>query len=209
MQFPEHKRGDTMDSKRLKLPNTQTDNEQINYFTEIPQSRIEAYSASFMESVLAYIKNDDVLSHFYLRLICECENLKGVIDEVNQTEIMELEEIIDNLKSAANIELASQFDTAFHRRLFAITGKTEFFIWWHINSQSLHLFLVNLWKTIGYKSEQYEELVANHDLIFTSIKEKNHSKALTAMQQHFALVLFQLLGTMYQSTPEPDDQSRK
>jgi DNA-binding GntR family transcriptional regulator len=192
---------------RVPLPKITNDSENgFNLFTSLHEDKIQEYEKGFMNCLLDYIKCDDDLSHFYIRLICECENVMKVIDFVNQIDLLELEEIVDNITNAKNLEAVSQYDAEFHKRLFAITGEVGFFKWWLMQSDNLHRFLVNLWKSIGYQTVQYHELIILHNQIFQSIKNKNQEEAIIAMQKHFALVFFQLLGTMYHEPQDLDNR---
>jgi DNA-binding GntR family transcriptional regulator len=73
----------------------------------------------------------------------------------------------------------------------------EFFKWWRLQSQSLNKFLGSMWDSFGEGTEQYYELIRLHQQIFQHIKDKKSDEAVRAMQRHFAIVLFQLLGSLY------------
>jgi DNA-binding GntR family transcriptional regulator len=118
---------------------------------------------------------------------------------VKETDIRELEIIINKLNNATSFTDLSRFDSDFHKKLFAITSNVEFFDWWTIESDKLNSFLYNLWETIGYKTKPYDNLIKQHNVLFEAIKNRNGSAALDALLHHFAIVLKQLLAGMYET----------
>jgi DNA-binding GntR family transcriptional regulator len=169
---------------------------------QMSDSDRQKYEEGFLQSLMQYIKSDEVLQHFHMRLVHECANVVQVINKATDMDILELEQIVYKLSSAKTFEALALRDSQFHQRLSAITGEKEFFKWWHIQSESLENFLVNFWNSIGYKTKQYEKLIELHQQIFMAIRNRNAEDALSAMQKHFALVLFQILGTLYLNKEE-------
>lgn len=163
----------------------------------IPPDIKKYYENGFSSSLLNYIETDEMLCHFHERLIFECDNVAKVTELAKDTDIFILEEIVNDLSNARDIAILSKFDSDFHRQLFYITKDEKFFEWWRNNSKGLNLFVDNFWKSIGYGTETHRGLIRIHNQIFQAIKDKNKDNAIIAMQDHFAILLFQLLGTMY------------
>ncbi|MCL2137654.1 MAG: FCD domain-containing protein [Coriobacteriia bacterium] len=187
-----------MDNIRIPSPKrAQEAYEDKIGFNEISNESISRYENGFLDYLMEYIKNDEKLKHFYQRLICECDNTLRVISVAREIDILDLEEIIENLSNASDIETLSYCDSEFHKRLFAITGDIDFFKWWRLQSKDLHKFVDNFWVSIGYGTEQHYELVELHIQIFKAIRDKKPDDAITAMQKHFSILLIQLLGIMY------------
>jgi len=185
---------------RIPSPYELQDTSEFNkHLLGITETNILKYESGFLHSLIDYIKSDDILRHFYIRLICECENVEKVIKIANEIDLLDLEETIHNLLKAKSIEALSYYDSEFHKRLFAITGDVDFFKWWRLQSEGLHKFLDKFWLWIGYGTAQYDELLEVHRKIFDSIKNKNIDSANIAMQKHFAILLFQLLGSIYKN----------
>ena len=186
-----------MEGIRIPLPERIAEPLDIRKGLDISDERMREYEMGFLENLLSYIKTDETLNHFHTRLVYECNNLVKVIDSAQQIHILELEEIIDNFNNATSLDAIAQYDSEFHKRLFAITGDTEFFIWWRLQSKLLSVFLGNFWKAVGSETKTFSELKALHNQIFLSIKDRDKYSAIAAMQKHFALLLFVLLGSMY------------
>lgn len=170
------------------------------FMLDVPEDLIHRFENGFSRSLLDFIKEDEMLAHFYERLIYECVNVIKVIESARRIDIMELEEIIDNLSNARDVTALSKYDSDFHKRLFAITGDDDFFEWWLTESKGLNLFINEFWSSIGYDTIPFHRLVDIHKRIFQAIKNKDMDNAFSAMQEHFAFLLFQLLGNIYQSS---------
>jgi len=183
---------------RIPLPKeVQQAQEGSEYFSSIPDETILKYENAILSNLLKFIKADDVLMHFHVRLVCECENVRQVIEVAKEIDIWNLEEIIQSLISATNVETISLHDSEFHRTLFNITENVEFFKWWRMQSKELNNFLSKFWESIGYETKHYYDLMDIHKKILEAIKNRNEEQAIEAMQDHFAILLFQLLGTTY------------
>ena len=183
---------------RVPLPvDTSQAEKGSEYFSSIPEETVRKYETSILNNLLKFIKSDEILMHFHMRLVCECENIRKVIEVADEFAIWDLEEIINNLTSAKTIEAISLHDSAFHKALFNITKNAEFFKWWRLQSADLNNFLVKFWESIGYNTRYYHELMEIHIGIFNAIKDRDEEAAVNAMQDHFAILLFQLLGTTY------------
>lgn len=170
------------------------------FMLNVPEESIVKFESGFSRSLLDFIRQDEMLAHFYERLIYECVNVVKVIESARRIDILELEEIIENLSGAKNVATLSNYDSEFHKRLFSITGDDDFFEWWLTESKGLNLFINKFWASIGYDTKPFHRLVEIHKRIFQSIKEKDTDKAIIAMQEHFGFLLFQLLGNIYQSS---------
>ena len=111
------------------------------YFSSIPEETVRKYENAILNNLLKFIKSDEVLMHFHVRLVCECENVRKVIGLANEIDILTLEEIVNNLTTAETVESISIHDSAFHRALFTITKNVDFFKWWRLQSKELSNFL--------------------------------------------------------------------
>jgi DNA-binding GntR family transcriptional regulator len=172
-------------------------NKKSEFFLNISNYAIQEYESGFLCSLLDYIKSDEMLNHFHTRLICECNNVVKVITLVREVDIMDLQELVNNLSNATDLKDISKLDSDFHKCLFKITGDVDFFKWWLGQSSSMNKVLLNFWENIGFGTARHMELIKIHNQIFQSIKNKEPEKGVAAMQKHFSILLFQLLGTMY------------
>jgi DNA-binding GntR family transcriptional regulator len=156
------------------------------------------YENGFLESLLKYIKDDDVLKSFYVRLVYECEVVQKVIDNRSKYDLVDLKDIIDNMTAATGIETIAFCDSQFHRRLFSIAREDEFYEWYQMNSKELLGFLKGFWTYIGYHTPYYYELMEIHTNIYNAIEECDKELAVETMQKHFSILLLQLLGATFQ-----------
>ena len=187
------------DEIQLSAPSSLLIDKKQKFLSKIQNESINKYEVGFSNSLLNFIKHDEMLDHFYERLIYECENVIRVIESARRVDVLELEEIIVNLSNASDIDTLSKQDSEFHKRLFAITGDDDFFDWYLKQSKGLSAFITMFWKSIGYNTEPFHKLIEIHQQIFQAIKDKNIENALAAMEKHFAFLLFQLLGNIYAS----------
>lgn len=186
---------------RVPLPRETTEIQKgSEYFRSIPEETIRKYETAILNNLLKFIKSDDVLMHFHVRLVCECENIRKVIEVAKEIDVWNLEEIINNLTTAKTVESISLHDSEFHRTLFNITENVDFFKWWRMQSKELNNFLGNFWESTGYDTLHYHDLMGVHRNIFEAIRNRDEEAAIGAMQDHFAILLFQLLGTTYNKT---------
>ena len=139
-----------------------------------------------------------MLKLFLIRMRYECEVVNNVAKTASQMDILELEEIVENLKSANDLMLISKFDSEFHKRLFAIVGDVEFFKWWRAQSKALNTYMNNFWKSVGYQTMRYEVIIDIHHAILNAIKEKNPDEAVLQMEKHFAFVIVELIGSLFE-----------
>ena len=144
-----------------------------------------------------YVKGDSVLKNFYIRFIYECEVIKIVIDKRTDFQLEELEMIIENMDMANSLEVIAVYDSSFHQKLFSIAERGDFFKWFRLQSKDLSHFLNGFWNAIGYKTDYYYELLNIHREIYNAVSRKDTDNALEMMERHFAILLFQLLGTMF------------
>lgn len=167
------------------------------YFTSISEETVRKYEDAILDNLLNLLKSDEVLMHFHVRLVCECENVRKVIEVANEVDIWSLEEIVNNLVAATTPESIALHDSSFHRTLFTITENVEFFTWWRLQSPHLNTFLNKFWESMGHGTKHHQSLMDIHMRIFEAIKNRDEEAAVDAMQEHFAVLLFQLLGTTY------------
>lgn len=191
-------------SIRVPSPNS------INYDTEeitldIPQERVQKYECGFSSFLLNYIKNNELLRNFYLRLIYECEVAQRVMKVSNKIHIRILSDLIDKLTQASSLEEIAIYDSEFHKSLFAIAGEEDFFNWWTLQSKDLQSYLKNFWNCIGYKTTSYYQLISIHRQILNAIIKKDESEIINEMEKHFSILLFQLLGTVYRENSNFDN----
>jgi len=173
------------------------DQKGCEYFSSIPEETVRKYEDAVLNNLLDFIKSDAVLLHFHVRLICECENIRKVIKLAKDIDISNLEEIVDNLATAETVESISIYDSEFHKTLFRIAENQDFFSWWRLKSKELSNFFNKFWDSIGYGTKHYQDLMDIHKKIFYAIKNRDEEAAVNATQEHFAILLFQLLGTTY------------
>jgi len=168
-----------------------------DYISKVPDENIRKYEDGFNDNLLVLIKTDSVLSHFHVRLVCECENIVKVIEVATPKDIEDLEDIISSLMGAKNIDELALYDSEFHKRLFFIAGEDAFITKWKLQKKNLHNFLKQFWKSIRHGTSHYQELLEIHYKLFQSIKNRDADAAVATMQEHFAVLLFQLLRTVY------------
>jgi len=167
------------------------------YFTNIPSEIAKKYETSILDNLLKFIKSDEVLKHFHIRLVCECENIRKVVKEADEFDVQGLESDVEKLVNATTVRDISIFDSAFHDTLFRITKNTEFYKWWREQSGDLGKFLGKFWETVGVGSNGHRTLMDVHMKIFEAVKNHKEEAAVEAMQDHFSILLYQLLGTTY------------
>jgi len=180
--------------KEIEMSRNQKGSE---YFNSIPEEIVRKYETAILNNLLKFIKSDEVLMHFHVRLVCECENIRKVIEVADEFDIESLEDIVKKLTTANTVEKISIYDSEFHRTLFNITKNAEFFKWWRLQSEELCNFLGKFWETVGYGTTHYHDLMEIHRRIFVAVRNRDEEAAINAMQDHFAVLLFQLLGTTY------------
>ena len=176
-------------------------NATLHISTEAGQKAIkhaEEYENAFLSYLMQYIKDDDVLNDFYVRLIYECEIVQIVLHNRKNTELWELKDLIEDLQHAKTIKELADTDAAFHRRLFSIAGEEEFYKWYQLQAKSLNHFLSGFWSYIGYNTENYKKLMEIHTNIYLAIEKQDVELALRATQEHFSILLFQLLSVTFQ-----------
>ncbi len=171
---------------------------QSKEILKVVQENAHKYEEAFLSSFMSYIKEDELLRNFYIRLVYECEVVQIVIEKRNDFDLMELKEIVDEMQSASSIESVAICDSHFHRRLFAIAKEEEFFEWYKLQSKNLTNFLNSFWSYIGYKTDYYKRLLDIHMNIYLAIEKKDVKMALSAMQDHFSILLLELLGATFQ-----------
>ena len=129
------------------------------------------YEKAFLSYLINFIKEDEVLKDFYVRLIYECEIIKMVVNNRKQTELWELGELINEMKAAKTIEEIAEKDAFFHRRLFSIAGEEEFYKWYQLQAKTLNSFLNGFWSYIGYGTDYYNKLMEIHTNIYNAISK--------------------------------------
>lgn len=185
-----------MMSARVCLPNE----EELNppkMSLDVPQKKIQKYEQDFSSSLFDYIKDNSLLRNFYYRLIYECEVAQEVIEVLDNMDIKILKDLIEKLTHAASLEEVAIYDSEFHKNLFAIAGKEDFFNWWTLQSKDLQEYLKNFWNYIGYQTKFYYQLMDIHKNILEAIINRNKNEVIKEMEKHFSILLFQLLGTVY------------
>ena len=175
----------------------------------LPSEYTDKCDKEFLQYLLSNIKNNPVLSKFHSRLIYECRVVEKVIELIKENELRELEGIIEDLSEAKNLQTIACHDNIFHARLFTIAEEMDFYTWWHLEAKDMQGFIESMWKSIGYKTDDYKRLVDQHENIFQAIKDKNSSAAREAMEKHFSIVLFHLVGVMYNASPKPKKTAGK
>lgn len=165
---------------------------------ESARAHAKEHEQAFLDSLMDYIKHDEMLKSFDIRLIYECEVVQKVIDNRRDTDVIELADMINDMKEATSIHEVAKADATFHRRMFSIAEEVEFYEWFRLQSKGLGKFLGSFWSYIGYKTPYYEKLIAVHEDIFNGIKNRDKALALSAMREHFAILLFQLLSVTFQ-----------
>ena len=156
------------------------------------------YEEAFLSSLMQYIKNDDVLKDFYIRLIYECEIIQIVLRNRSNTELYELKDLIEEMKTAETVREIAKADATFHRRLFSIAGEESFYKWYQLQAKTINTFLSGFWSYIGYKTAYYEKLMEIHSNICLAIEKQDVQLALRSIQEHFSILLFQLLSVTFQ-----------
>ena len=189
-------------SRIPSLNNFEDTNLYSNAIDKFVCDNSEKYEAAFSGFLMDYVKEDIVLKNFYIRFIYECEIIKIVIDKRNDMQLEELEMIIENMESAPTLEVLAVYDSLFHQKLFSIAEREDFFKWFRLQSKDLAHFLSGFWNAIGYQTDYYWELLKIHREIYNAVNQKDTDKALEMMERHFAILLFQLLGTMFSQKRE-------
>ena len=166
-----------------------------NFYNEFSE-----HERGFCLEMLSFIKTDPFLSDFYNRFILECNNIGKVIDKVGGAENAGarrlLTRLIEKFDSAKSPGEFAMIDSLFHIELFEITcdtstadelrkeatevrEKTD-------NSEGLH---GKLWTSISRDPNHKDMLINSHREILTSLENRDHKSAITAIQKHFAVVL--------------------
>jgi len=171
--------------------------------------RTGSYEEKFAQYLVEYIKSDNVLQHFLVRLAYECEAVQKVIRVANEIAIDDLESAVNKMARAKTLNTIAIYDAEFHQRLFAIAGEKKFFDWWRLQSEALPDILANFWRVVGYRTEKYDELMELHKKIFEAIRDRRPDDALDAMERHFASLLLYLLGGAYQTWSEQEKKQKK
>ena len=182
-----------------RIPNYDGENENA-YTQDVEQFVVQEgikYEKDFSKFLMDYVKEDKILKNFYIRFIYECEIVKIVTNNRTKIQLMELDMIVSNMESAPNTETLAIYDSTFHQKLFSIAEKEDFFVWFRLQSKDLSNFLSGFWNAIGYKTDYYWELMEIHREIYNAIESQNEEKAIEMMERHFSILLFQLLGTMF------------
>jgi len=191
------------------MPNTRLPKPQgLEGNLVLTAERARIYEENFMQHLVEYIKNDDVLQHFLVRLAYECEAVQKVIRVANEIAIDDLESAVNKMLKAKTLNDIAIYDAEFHQRLFAIAGEKKFFDWWRLQSEALPEILANFWRVIGRGTEKYDELMELHQMIFEAIRDKKPEDALDAMERHFAILLMYLLGGAYETWNKPEKKAK-
>lgn len=156
------------------------------------------YESAFLSVLMQYIKDDATLSDFYIRLIYECEIVQIVLINRKNTELWELRDLVNDMKNAQTVKEIAEADAVFHRRLFSIAGEEDFYKWYQLQAKTLNGFLSGFWSYIGYGTDNYKKLMEIHNNIYLAIEKQDTEMAISAMLEHFAILLFQLLSTTFQ-----------
>ncbi len=165
----------------------------------LTEEAVDRYDQAFAQRVLEGMLEDPLLRLFIIRMRYECEVVKSVIHEARAMDLLELEDIVENLTTASDLNLIAKYDTEFHRRLFAIVGDMEFFKWWRGQSKTLNTYMTNFWKSVGYHTTRYQIIIDIHARILEAIKENDEAAALDWMEKHFAFVVIELMGSLYET----------
>jgi hypothetical protein len=176
-----------------------TVDKSYNPICGINNDDILKYEDGFAKHLLRFIRSDSNLESFYKRLIRECENIQEVANSANIYTINTLRQKYLLMNEATSTLDISQFDGEFHHVLSLIAGDHQFYEWWKTHSMSRNRYLDNLWVSIGFGTEHHDILLKIHARILESIENKNFDGAVDAMQEHFALVLYNLLCKLYDS----------
>lgn len=166
--------------------------------SEKVKAHAEEYEKAFLSYLMQYIREDEVLKDFYVRLVYECEIVQMVLHNRKTTELWELKDLVNDMKTATTIKEIAKADASFHRRLFSIAGEEQFYNWYQLQAQSLNNFLGGFWSYIGYKTENYERLMEIHSNIYHAIESQDVDLAVKSIQEHFSILLFQLLSVTFQ-----------
>jgi len=180
----------------LRVPPPKDD---LGIKVSLSEESIVKYDHEFGEMLLNEMKTDFMLKLFIIRMRYECEVVKIVANSASKMDILELDEIVENLLRSNDLTLISKYDTEFHRRLFAIVGDVEFFSWWRSQSKSLNTYMNNFWKSVGYQTVRYETIANIHSHILEAIEDRDPDRAVSFMEQHFAFVVVELMGSLFDS----------
>ncbi|PKR77938.1 GntR family transcriptional regulator [Halalkalibacillus sediminis] len=170
--------------------------------TEISLSEVFDTSRTPIRESLAELAKEGLLTHIprkgfqirqitdeekrqimFLRKTMEAEGLKKLASTITQEQINELEDILQQQKSATerndrveNIEL----DQLFHKTLLEFANQSMF--------KKIFLDLYNLTRVIGHealmKEGRMEEVLEEHQGIIIGLKEKDAEKAASALLYH-------------------------
>lgn len=166
----------------------------------IDYSGNNVYERDFSGSLLEFIKNDDLLKVFYDRFIWECENIIKVImklenaaKDVNAS-VKQLEKIVDKFVKAEKPKNLALLDAKFHIQLFQITEDKAFLeMSRQENSQQMD-FLI--WQSICRDTAHRDRLCKIHSEILEALKDKDKDKAISAMQEHFVVILIHYIRAL-------------
>lgn len=161
--------------------------------------RNEAYEKDFISGLLEFIKNDALLKNFYDRFVVECENIIKVIEKLEDIAedigvfIEPLEKIIDKFVKAEKPKKLAFWYSKFHEKLFQIAGnKATLEMWQQENSLG---FSYKIWQSICLDTAHRDRLCKIHSEILEAIKNKDKGKAISAMQEHFSVILIHYTAT--------------
>jgi len=187
--------GGMINDMKMKKANVQHGDE---YFHNIRPHIVQEHEKEILDNLLRYIKRDDILQHFLVRLVGECENIREVVDKVkaNPKQIRALKSDLDCLVNAKKDQI-SIYDSKFHETLFRITDN-DFYDWWLSQYKNLSYFLKNFWDKIEIGGQRHKELIDLHKDIYNAVQEKDKDAAVNAMREHFSFLLFMLLDTTYE-----------
>jgi DNA-binding GntR family transcriptional regulator len=155
-----------------------------------------AYERDFGDSLLEFIKTDDLLRDSYDHFILECEIIIKLIENLdNATEdagvsIRPLEKIIGGFLKVKAPKKLALLDSKFHEQLFQIVDNKVHLETWQ-QEKSLG-FSDKIWQSVCRDTAHQDKLCKIHFEILTAIKNKDRGKAISAMQEHFTVMLIHL-----------------
>lgn len=192
---------------RITLPSFSTQTMLSKNSDEVLKSieqHVGQYEDGFLSSIIQYIKKDNVLKNYYIRMAYECEVIRKVIEKKQSGEIpdwffLKLEHELENMQNATNAERMAVYDSEFHTHLFYVAGEEGFFSWYNVNSKVLQDFLDSFWIVNFEKKDKRDMMILIHKSILEAIKENDTEKALQSMQDHFSAVILISLSSLYKN----------
>ena len=150
----------------------------------------ESFENSLIEplSIMFLLQQSNPMEVAELRRILEVETVVLAVDRIEKSEIIDLEGIVEKMKTSTDEWINVALDKEFHH---VIAKASKNFLFINISlvlSQLIDEFIKGIRKEILSKEENREKLIKIHETVIEAMKLKNKDMAREAMEEHFLII---------------------